>query len=326
MKGLKLLFMGTPDFALPSLERLHRSRHRLQAVVTQPDRPSGRKKALRPPPVKVWALQHQLPVLQPTGLKEETFMRQVEQLSPDLIVIVAYGRILPPELLRLPRLGTINLHASLLPAYRGAAPIERAVIEGCSETGVTVMEVVQQLDAGDIILQERLPLHLADTAGEVAERLASVGSQLLVQAVDEIALGKARRAPQDCARVTYAPPLCREEECLDWSEDALSLYNRIRGLNPCPGAYTICRGRRLKIWRAAPPADGTAAVNSGEETFLPADAPPGTVLVRRGSIFVAAGKKSFLELLEVQPAGKKPISAGDFCRGYRLATGEKLGE
>lgn len=328
MKRLKLLFMGTPEFALPSLELLHRSEHLLPAVVTQPDRPRGRKKVSRPPPVKKWARRHDIPVLQPAALKDELFLRKAAALAPDLIVIVAYGRILPPELLQLPKLGCINLHASLLPAYRGAAPIERAVIDGRPETGVTVIEVIPKLDAGDIILQERLPVHFTDTAGEVAERLASAGAALLVCAVNEIASGKDRRLPQDHARATYAPPLRREEERIDWSEEALSLYNRIRGLNPRPGAYTTFRGRRLKIWRAAlPAAAGGGMKETGKASVsLPEDALPGSVLAREGRIFASAGKGGFLELLEVQPAGKRPISAGDFYRGYRLSAGARLGE
>lgn len=321
MKKLKLLFMGTPLFAIPSLEQLHRSEHSLAAVVTQPDRPCGRGRVRRPAPVKQWALEHGIPVFQPDRLKDKSFLNEVGELAPDLVVVVAYGMILPRELLQLPPLGCINLHASLLPDYRGAAPIERAVMEGAKETGVTIMVITPQLDAGDIILQERQPIALTDTAGDLNERLAAAGARLLEQAVEIIAAGKAHRRPQDHSRATYAPPLSPGEARLDWTEDALSLYNRIRGLNPRPGAYTSYRGKRIKIWRAAPPADaepGTMNRSAGP--------PPGSILsVDSGRLVIAAGGGSSLELLELQPAGKKRIAAADCCRGYRLAAGERLG-
>ncbi len=322
MKRLKLLFMGTPIFAIPALEQLCRSRHRLKAVVTQPDRPRGRGRAMRPSPVKEWALKQGIPLLQPARLKDSSFLERVEAAAPDLIVVVAYGLILPEELLELPPLGCINLHASLLPAYRGAAPIERAVMEGADETGVTVMAITPELDAGDIILQERHPIGPADTAGEVSARLSAAGAQLLLQAVDRIAGGKESRRPQDAARATYAPPLTPDEARLDWSGDAVKLCNRIRGLNPLPGAYTTYRGKRLKIWRAVPAADPAACA-------LPRTAvlPPGCIAgVEGGRLVVACGGGTFMELLELQPAGKRRIAAADFCCGYRLCVGTRLGE
>lgn len=322
MNGLRLLFMGTPSFALPSLERLHRSAHPLIAVVTRPDRPRGRRRTLQAPPVKQWARERDLPVLQPLHPGEPSFLREVAELAPDLIVVVAYGRILTAPLLRLPPRGCINLHASLLPAYRGASPVERAVIDGVPGTGITVIALTEELDAGDIILQEPQPVHFTDTAGELAARLARAGARLLAEAVDEIASGRERRTPQNHARATAAPPLRPEDERLDWSGDALSLYHRIRGLNPRPGAYTTYRGRRLKIWRAALPA----AAEPG--ALFPGGAPPGSVaaLEEEGRLFVVAGDGALLELLELQPAGKRRLSAGDFCRGYRLPPGARLGE
>ncbi len=322
MKKLKLLFMGTPLFAIPSLEQLYSGENSLSAVVTQPDRPSGRGRVLRPAPVKQWALEHEIPVLQPERLKNGTFFHKIEAFAPDLIVVVAYGLILPPELLQLPPLGCINLHASLLPAYRGAAPIERAVMEGAKETGVTIISLARELDAGDIILQERQPLALTDTAGDLNERLAAAGARMLQLAVDQIAAGKVRRQPQDHSLATYAPPLSHGEALLDWSEDAFSLYNRIRGLNPRPGAYTTYRGKRLKVWRAAPPEEEETRIVSG--TSAP---PPGSIIsIEGGRLIVAAGGGSSLELLELQPAGRKRVAAADCCRGYRLAAGERLGE
>jgi len=323
VKSLKLLFMGTPHFALPSLEQLYRSGHKLAAVVTQPDRPRGRGKKLNPSPVKQWALENEIALYQPARLKESSFLRELETVAPDLIAVVAYGLLLPPELLKLPPLGCINLHASLLPAYRGAAPIERAVMDGARETGVTVMFMAEELDVGDIILQERQPISFTDTSGELGARLAAAGARLLRRAADEIAAGKARRIPQDHSRASYAPPLRPDEERLDWTEDAVSLHNRIRALNPRPGAYTTYRGRRLKIWRAAP-VEAAGAVGPD----LPGSGlQPGCVAsVGGGRIIAAAGGGSLLELLELQPAGKKRLNAGDFCRGYSLAAGERLGD
>lgn len=314
--------MGTPDFALPSLEQLYRSGHRIAAVVSQPDRRRGRGRRFCFSPVKQWALDHETPLLQPDRMKENSFLEEVSAAAPDLIVVVAYGLILPAELLQLPPLGCINLHASLLPAYRGAAPIERAVMDGAEETGVTVMAMTGELDAGDIILQKRLPIAPIATAGELSERLAAAGARLLGQALDQIASGEARRRPQEHSRATYAPPLTPDEERLDWSEEAVPLYNRIRGLNPRPGAYTFYRGKRLKIWRAAPPG------GPGADTVIRHPGTrPGTILsVEDGRLIIAAGGGTSLELLELQPAGKRRIPAADCCCGYRLATGERLGE
>lgn len=322
MKTLKLLFMGTPFFAIPALEQLYRSGHRLTAVVTQPDRPRGRGRLMCPSPVKVWALEQGIPLLQPPRLKDSAFMERARAAAPDLIVVVAYGLILPAELLELPPLGCINLHASLLPAYRGAAPIERAVMDGADETGVTVMAITPELDAGDIILQERYPITPADTAGEVSAGLSMAGAELLRQAVDRIASGKELRCPQDPAGATYAPPLTPREGRLDWSEDAVKLCNRIRGLNPRPGAYTTYRGKRLKIWRAAPAADPAACA-----LLQNAALPPGSIAgVDGGRLIVACGVGTFMELQELQPAGKRRITAANFCCGYRLCVGTRLGE
>lgn len=321
MKELKLLFMGTPQFALPSLERLYSSEHSLVAVVTQPDRARGRGRALSVSAVKRWTLDHEITLLQPDRLKQNGFLQRVEAVAPDLIVVVAYGLILPAALLELPPLGCINLHASLLPAYRGAAPIERAIMDGAKETGVTVMAVSPDLDAGDIILQEGLPIGPEDTGGMLRERLARIGARLLRQTVDEIALGRACRQPQDPAGVTYAPPLRREEERLDWSENALALYNKIRALNPSPGAYTTCRGQRLKVWRAAPPGEQSPSGRAGDSPV------PGSICrMGGGRLIVACGRGGSLELLELQPAGKKRISAADYCCGYSHTAGERLGE
>lgn len=380
MKTLKLLFMGTPAFALPSLERLRQSGHRLDAVVTRPDRPRGRGGRLCFAPVKEWALRHQVAVYQPFRLKEEGFLCRLRELAPDLIVTAAYGKILPPEILALPPQGCINLHASLLPAYRGAAPIERAVMDGALLTGVTVIMMAPEMDAGDIILQEAEPVGATDTAGELHDRLAVKGAALLVRAVEELARGVARPVPQDPAGVSYAPPLRPEEERLDWRRPALFLYNQIRGMHPRPGAYTTFEGRRLKVWRAAPPALATGqSPKPGSEPLhgslpepgsppKPSTGPlpepvlstepvtgqspepgslppftgqfpkpgafsksfagplpePGSILGVTGEGLLVAAGDGALELLELQPEGKRSMAASSFYRGCRPPAGARF--
>ena len=249
MKELKLLFMGTPAFALPSLELIRESRHRLAGIVTRPDRPRGRGRRLSVSPVKEWALKNGVALSQPAGLKDPSFWEWREGLAPDLVITVAYGKILPPALLDYPPLGCINLHASLLPAYRGAAPIHRAVMAGDESTGVTVIKMNPQMDAGDIILQEAVPIRIDDTTGTLHDRLASLGARLLLQAVDQLASAKRYLSP----RTMPQPPgasLNPGDERLT-GEEAPGSSDR-SGLNPRPGAFTFFR-RRLKIWRAALP-------------------------------------------------------------------------
>lgn len=317
MPPLRILFMGTPLFALPSLEVLHGSEHKLAAVVTRPDRPRGRGRQVTYSPVKAWALERGVAVEQPSRLKEPAFFNRLKEIEPDLIITVAFGRILPPGLLDYPPRGCINLHASLLPAYRGAAPIQRAIMAGETETGVTIIKMTQELDAGDILLQQREPVGLEDTAGSLHDRLAAKGALLLLQAVDRLSRGDLASVPQDPDRVSHAPPLRPEEEKLDWHSGTLSLHNWIRGMNPWPGAYTTFGSKRLKIWSASP------LYRSPED---PAGEPsPGTVLsVNSQSITVAAADGA-LHLLEVQPEGKRRMSAGSFAAGYRLTAGARLG-
>lgn len=311
MPPLKLLFMGTPDFARPSLEALHVSEHRLAAVITRPDRPRDRGRRVSHAPVKAWALERGIPVEQPLRLKDMSFISRLKQINPELIVTVAFGMILPPEILDYPPLGCINLHASLLPAYRGAAPIQRAVMAGERETGVTIIRMSPEMDAGEIILQQREPIDPGDTAGSLHDRLAAKGADLLLQAVHLLSRGEAHPVPQDPARATYAPPLRPDEETLDWHSGAVALYNRIRGMNPRPGAYTTFGGKRLKVWNAFP-----GAGHPGN---------PGTVVAVDGRSITVAASDGLLELLEVQPQGKRRMSAGSFAAGYRITPGTRLG-
>ncbi len=316
MRTLNLIFMGSPTFTLPSLNLLHLSSHRLEALVTPPDKPGGRGRKIRLVPAAEWARKHMVEVAQPSRMKDRSFLAWLEEKNPDLIVTVAFGRILPPEILYLSPLGCINLHASYLPAYRGAAPIHRAVIDGADYSGVTVIELTPELDAGDIILQEKEEISAYDTAGMLHDRLAERGASLLIKAVNALADGTATRTPQDPKQATYAPPLSPDEERLDWNLGALDLYNRIRGLNPWPGAYTTFQGRRIKVWRAARPEEKQTAGN---------EQPPGTVLAAgEDSLTVATGEGGVLKLLELQPAGKRQMDAGSFCCGYRIQPGSRL--
>lgn len=308
-----VVFMGTPDFAVPSLRALIESGSRVLRVVTQPDRPRGRGKKLTPGPVKRYALEQGLEVLQPVKIRDRVFVDLIRALEPDLIVVVAFGRILPGVVLDIPRLGCVNVHASLLPRYRGAAPVHWAVMKGEPETGVTTMLMDEGLDTGAILLQEKMAIGLDDNFGVVHERLAGLGAALLVQTLDRLTVGELTPRPQEESQATYAPPLRREHEVIDWTRPAGEIKNHIRGLDPWPGAHTVLDGRVLKIWRAE--------VVEGE-----AGGRPGQVLLAdpaRGLV-VSAGAGA-VRLLEIQPAGRRRVAAGDFLRGHPLSAGTVLG-
>lgn len=314
---MNVVFMGTPEFAVHSLRALVESGYRVETVVTQPDRPGGRGKKMRPPAVKTFALEQGLRVCQPEKVREPEFVRYLGSLQPDVVVVAAFGRILPGEILTLPRYGCINVHASLLPAYRGAAPIHRAVINGERETGITIMQMDAGLDTGDIIIQKSLPIGPDVTAGEVHDRLAEMGGRLLVQALELIEAGRAERVPQDDARSSYAPVLTRDDEIIDWSRDAAAIKNLVRGLNPWPGARTAWNGRVLKVWRVQ-------LVQKPGPTFT--GALPGQV-VRFGAdcgIIVQTGR-GLLSVDELQLQGKKRLGAFEFIKGNPLKPGTVLG-
>ncbi len=309
MNSASIIFMGTPKFALPSLEALHVSPYRIGAVVTPPDRPRGRGLKVSFSPVKKFAVQAGIKVLQPATLKDPEFWRELTGLNPDLIVTVAYGKILPPALLEFPPLGGINLHASMLPAYRGAAPINRVIMEGATATGVTVIKMTGQLDAGEIIMQDPEPVLIDDTAGSLHDRLAVKGGRLLLQAVEALVTGTAVLKAQDSSSASYAPPLKPEEERINWGLRNLELYNQIRGLSPFPGAYTGFKGKRLKVLTAAPPEPG----DTGSR--------PGEVLQVAGEVITVGTACGSLNLLEVQPEGRPVMTAGAFSRGYDIRPG-----
>ena len=304
MKGLnKLLFMGTPDFSAPILRMLHEEGYSIVGVVTQPDRPVGRKRVLTPPPVKAEALRLGLPVIQPEKLKGSAELEEIKALAPDLIVTAAFGQILPKELLDVPRLGCINVHASLLPAYRGGAPIHQAVMDGCTETGVTIMYMVQKLDAGDIISQATEPILPTDDTGIMFEKLSRTGEILLKETLPSILEGTNTRIPQDEKLVTFARNISREQERIDWTRPGVDIHNQVRGLSPWPTAYTTFGDENVKIWK-------TEAIATEEE------GKPGEIIeLTKEHILVKSGDQTAVAITELQPSGKKRMTASVFLNG-----------
>ncbi len=300
--------MGTPEFSAPILRMLHDEGYDIKAVVTQPDRPVGRKRVLTPTPVKVTAVELGLPVIQPEKLRDSEELQQILDLQPDLVVTAAFGQILPKRLLEAPTLGCINVHASLLPKYRGGAPIHQAIIDGEKETGVTIMYMVEKLDAGDIISQKAIPIEENDHTGGFFDKLSIVGSDLLKDTLPSIINGTNTRTIQDEAQVTFARNISREQERIDWTKDATTLYNQVRGLHPWPVAYTTLEEGNFKIW--------WAQVGKTKHDTI-----PGTVVaIAKDHFEVAAGDGTTLALYDVQPAGKKRMTAEEYLRG----TGSKL--
>jgi len=306
-----LVFCGTPRFAVPTLEGLATAGFRLQLVVTQPDRPKGRGLELVASPVKQSALALNLPVTQPERIKNnEEFRQQLTALKPDAIIVVGYGRIIPQWMLDLPRLGNINLHASLLPKYRGAAPIQWAIANGETVTGVTTMRIDAGLDTGDILLQRELAIGSDDTSEILAPRLASTGADLMVETLRGLEAGTIRPKPQDNAQASLAPILKKEDGLIDFSRAANEILNRLRGFQPWPGAYTSFRGKNLQILKAQ------AADESAD---------PAQLKVLGDRLIAGCGQGTSLELREIQLEGKKRTTARDFLHGYRPQPGERLG-
>lgn len=299
--------MGTPEFALPSLKALIRE-HQVVGVFCQPDKPVGRhQNKLQPPPVKVCAQAHGIPVFQPEKLRDGTTLTLLKELDPELIVVAAYGRILPNDILALPAKGCINVHSSLLPKYRGSAPINWAVLNGEEETGVTIMHMASELDAGDIILQRATPIGETEDAAALYNRLAEMGGELVVEAVAQIEAGTASRTPQNPEQATLAPMLSKALSPVDWTKSAREIYNQIRGLYPWPTASTdVITGEAIKLWGAQVVEKHT-------------DAPPGTVIAAgKQGIDVACGDGSALRILELQPPGKKRMTAAAYLAGHPI--------
>ena len=307
-----LVLCGTPRFAVPTLERLVAAGFSVRLVVTPPDRPKGRGLELVASPIKQVAEKLRLAVFQPDKIKyNEELRAKLEAIHPEAIVVVGYGRIIPPWMLQLPKYGNINLHASLLPKYRGAAPIQWAIANGETVTGVTTMRIDEGLDTGDILLQKEVAIVPEDTAETLAPKLAAIGADLMIETLRGLQAGTIPPRKQDNAHVTLAPVLKKEDGRIDFGRSAQEIYNRLRGFQPWPGAFTSFRGRGLNI---------TAIKPASEQV------PRGELLVRDGRLFVGCANTSAIELLELQPEGKKRISARDFVHGYRPQTGERVGD
>lgn len=306
----KLVFCGTPQFAVPTLEKLVEAGFEVKLVLTQPDRPKGRGLGVVASPVKNAALRFDMPVYQPEKIKQNEELRaKLQEIVPSAIIVVGYGRIIPKWMLDLPKFGNINLHASLLPKYRGAAPIQWAIAGGEQVTGVTTMRINEGLDTGDILLQQELAILEEDTAETISPRLAAIGAELMVETLRGLADESIKPRAQNNADATLAPVLKKEDGRIDFGRKAQEIYNRMRGFQPWPGAFASFRGKTLNV---------TAARSSPERV------PEGQIFMRDRRVFVGCGNETALELLEVQPEGKQRMAASDFVNGYRLQNGDRL--
>ena len=310
---LRIVFFGTPDFAVPTLRRLLDSRHPVIGVVTQPDKPRGRGHRVSASPVKTLALERGIPVVQPSRLRDAAFLEQLRGWNPDLGVVAAYGKLIPDEILQLPRHGLINVHASLLPKYRGAAPVHRAVIDGEPETGVTIMRVEQMLDSGPMLAKVKRSIGPDETSDTIEQDLAALGADLLVAVVEQIAAGTHHEELQDFMLCSYAPRLTKEDGLVDWTLPAIYIHNRVRGLYPWPHAFTYLDGMRLILLKT-----------HVEEA--PTNAAPGTIIEISGdAIHVATGHEGRIAIDRVQLEGGRPLQVREFLAGHRVAAGARLG-
>ena len=308
---MNLVFCGTPMFAVPTLEKLVAAGFTVPLVVTQPDRPRGRGMEVTFSPVKQKAIDLRLPVIQPEKIRNNSeFREQLAGVKPDAIIVVGYGRIIPQWMIDLPRYGNINLHASLLPKYRGAAPIQWAIACGETETGVTTMRIDAGLDTGDILMQKDMPIELDDTALTLGPRLAAIGSDLMVVTLQKLQAGTVSPHSQDSAKASLAPMLKKEDGRIDFHRNAQNICDRLRGFQSWPGAFTTFRGKTLNIWQAKP---------------LQHELAEGQILLNNDGLMVGCSKSTALQLIEVQPEGKKRMSIRDFIQGYRPRDGDKLG-
>ena len=311
---MRVVFLGTPTFAVPSLRILLEHSYEICGVFTQPDRPSGRGQKLQPSPIKVLAQDHGIPVYQPARIRDEENRVIFEALQPDFLAVVAYGQILPGWLLKSAKIAPVNVHASLLPRYRGAAPIAWAILNGDSITGVTTMMMAEGLDAGPILLQQEIPIPIHQTAAELAEEIAEMGANLLIKTFAELEKNAITSLIQDESKVCWAPRITKEMAPISWHKRALDIHNQIRGLNPWPVAHTDFRGEHLRIWRSLP-GDKTADCSLEPGTFL------GNT---RDGICVQCGEGTALEILEVQMPGKGKVSGRAFANGARLNPGDLI--
>lgn len=324
---MKIVFMGTPDFAVPALKALAESeKHEVSLVVTQPDRPRGRSGKPAPSDVKLCAEQYGIPVFQPEKVREEAAVERLRRENADIFVVAAFGQLLPKTILEMPRFGCINIHGSLLPAYRGAAPVQWAVLDGQKEAGDTIMQMNEGLDTGDILMQESIPLSADETAGSLYDKLSSMGGPLLLKALDAIEAGTVTPVPQEDSGTHYAKMLRKEMGNIDWTKSAEEIGRLVRGLNPWPSAYTHWNGKMLKIWMAEPVTqEELSALGCDEKNGMDLkEAQPGTVMiVTKDTLMVQTGD-GLLALTELQMEGKKRMPVQAFLMGCRLQTGEKL--
>lgn len=307
-----VIFMGTPSFSVPFLDVLLKSGRTVAGVVTQPDKPKGRGRRLMPPPVKEFALREAVPVYQPPKLSDPVFIESIKGINPAYIVVVAYGKLIPPAILRIPEKGCINVHASLLPEYRGASPVQWAILHGRSYTGVTTMMMDEGLDTGDILLQEKIDIERSDTAGSLSAKLSGIGVKLLIRTLDGLDRGEIVPVPQDHEKATYAPLLKKEDGLIGWRDPSEDIFNKIRGLDPWPGAYTFYKGERWGVWK-------------GEviEGRFPSSVPGEIVEVRADRIVVVTGDGSF-GIKEIQAEGKRRMGVGEYLRGHKVERGTVL--
>lgn len=313
MTPLRVVFMGTPDFSVPPLEALVQAGHNIVGVYCQPDKEKGRGKQVQMPAVKVAALAHDLPVYQPVTLKSEEVEAELRALEPDVIIVIAYGKILPPWLICLPKYGCINVHASILPKYRGAAPIHYAILNGDTKTGVTIMHMDDGLDTGDIIDVETIEILPNETTGELFERIATLGGTTINPVLERWVAGEIIATPQDDTKASHTSKITKDMGLIDWNSPAFEVANKIKALNPAPGCFTFINGKRLKLWMA----------ESLEES---SSVQPGTIVAITADSIDVATKDGILRLKEVQPDNKKRMSAGDFSRGHQLKVGMTFGE
>jgi methionyl-tRNA formyltransferase len=308
---MRIVFMGTPAFAVPSLEALLKSDDQVVGVVTQPDRPKGRGQEVAASPIKLVCVRENIPILQPTKMKDPSFLDALRAWKPDLIAVAAFGRILPPAILSMPPRGCVNVHGSLLPKFRGAGPIQWAIIMGEAETGITTMLMDEGMDTGAMLLQERVPILPEDTAGSLSTRLAEVGGRLLVQTIERLKAGILAPTPQDHSQASLAPLLKKEDGLIDWTRPAVEIERRIRGLSPWPGAFTFAGGERWTMWRAAVTDAGSG--------------PPGRILsAAKEGIAVATGQGAIL-ITDLQPANSRRMTAAQYLAGHHVAPGTELG-
>lgn len=306
---MKIVFFGTPEFAIPSLRMILRGGYQLAAVVTAFDKPGGRGQKILTSPVKEYAIRKNIPILQPRNLKDQTFIDELKIIAPDLMVVVAY-RILPPQVFTIPQRGAFNLHASLLPKYRGAAPINWAIISGEKETGVTTFFLEEKVDTGNIILQARCPIGINETAGELHDKLAEIGSEVVLHTIGLIEQDRAKPIPQDSRMASSAPKLTRDTGLIDWTADATAVHNLVRGLSPVPAAYTFLGDSMLKLYRTSI-IDKTVSDK------------PGTIMKADAELHIATGK-GVVKILELQKEGKKRMDTASFLRGTKLESGQRL--